>query len=164
MGLLNSRDFGLPHQRCRLYVAGVRADSLRYKFRWPQPCVAALPDVLSPKGPGDIRGGLHPKDMQKGRSRRLAKQAYRRAMAAGVDPRTTMVAVDVDCSDRYATGQICYIPCLTASRGRSGGPWISNRGRRTTVSELFRFQGIPEAAIDWVGAGLSPRHIGVLEG
>eukprot|EP00959_Pyramimonas_sp_CCMP1952_P224144 4686586-Pyramimonas_sp.AAC.1 len=35
VGILNSRDFGLPQDRKRVFLIGVRTDCEKHKFTWP---------------------------------------------------------------------------------------------------------------------------------
>ena len=56
------------------------------------------------------------------------------------------------------------MPCLTKARGYMGGYWVSTRGRLTTMSELFRFQGLRHDAIDYKSMGISERQMGGILG
>jgi hypothetical protein len=76
-------------------------------------------------------------------------------MAKGVNPKNTVVFTDVACSRRYANTMVNVMPCLTRARGRFGGYWVSTRGRLTTISELFRFQGLSPYAINFRSLGIA---------
>ena len=137
---LDTRDFAIPHSRERLYLVAIRRDSMKRPFKWPEEKMLAKPlsDFLDDfNSNADKPGRLPVKATQKA----LAMQAYNDAYLSGHDPRTFPLAVDIDCSMKFATVGYNEIKCLTRTRGGQGGPWISSRGRRTTLAELFRLQG-----------------------
>ena len=55
-------------------------------------------------------------------------------------------------------------PCLTERRSASFGIWISSRGRRIQLDELFRLQGIDSRDVDWEGAGVWRSQMGSMLG
>ena len=55
------------------------------------------------------------------------------------------VAADID-SSKLAFKPNC-LPCLTASRGSTGGFWLAARRRKTSLSEMFRAQGIRQDGV-----------------
>ena len=71
-------------------------------------------------------------------ARKNVMNAIANVQAKGVDPYTRPVIIDVDGSK----GHFCssYSPCLTASR--SSGHWVTNRGRRLSLSERLRLMGV----------------------
>jgi hypothetical protein len=97
-------------------------------------------------------------------SKKLVDIACKAAVAAGVNPKTVPVAVDIDCSLRYGTYGINIARTLTRRRGGSGGPWITSRGRRTSVNELVKIQGFDPLEVPWEAAGISKAQIGQLLG
>ena len=83
------------------------------------------------------------------KSRRRMRRLVRMAVNQHVKKKGTVVrrddsvlAVDIDCSESRMRCSTSVCHCVTASRGRSGGPWLWNRGRRTTIPELFQLQGV----------------------
>ena len=158
---LDSKDFGVPQTRQRVYVVGVRNDSVLHPFTWPQKqAVPPVTSILEPKRDSDVAGRL-PSNT---RGRDLCKNAYKKAYEKKADPRVTPVMVDIDCSDRFATYGINIARTLTKTRGQCGGPWVSSRGRRVTLHEMMRLQGFSKKDIPQAELDLSDRQIGGMMG
>ena len=90
--------------------------------------------------------------------------ACRDAVAKGVDPLKVPIAIGIDCSMKFKIYGINECRTLTHTRGRSGGPWISTRGRRMTTTELLRLQGFDDGDIPWAQAGISSSQLGAMLG
>ena len=153
----------VPQGRTRFFLVGIRADSLRRKFNWPQPC--------PPVSASSVFDRFNPKTDKAGRlpSTKRGKTLVKTACTAvfkktGKDPRTIPVLIDVDCSDKYATFGIDEAKTITRTRGGTGGPWVSSRGRRVNTNELLRLQGFNPARIPWQEIGVTKRQIGQLIG
>jgi DNA-cytosine methyltransferase len=155
--VLDSQHFGSAQVRRRLFVVAFRKDSVRHKFAWPTPLAvsARVQDVLDPTCPSDKAGRL-PKDAR-GRARAVA--AYRKVHVNGIDPLVTPVVVDIDCSPNFQTFGIDIAKTITRTRALAGGPWISTRGRRTTVTELMALQGFERDDVPFAEAGISSVQI-----
>ena len=136
--VMDSRNYGLPHARRRVFVVGIRKDCASRgcpAFEWPKPMKTPSINVILDKAtPHDMPGRLPKSKTQKDR----VMEAYKKCYANGVDPRTTTVMVDVDCSKQFASYGVDEMKTLTRNRGGSGGPWISTRGRRTNLGELMK--------------------------
>ena len=160
--VLNAADYGIAHNRCRIFLVAIRKDSLARPFEWPEKTVAKpkISDLLDPPTKDD-RAGRLPKLP---RSKMLCTEAFNAALEQGVNPLRSPVAVDIDCSKSYKSYGVASIACLTATRGASGGPWISTRGRRTTLNELFRIQGVDPTEVPYQAAGVSQREMGRMLG
>ncbi len=102
----------------------------------------------------DVRGALPPK-LTHPRCRHVVKRAYRELLGKGHDPRKTTCFIDIDSSERFSGWKINIMPCLAAGHARSGGPWLSNRGRRTSTEELARLQGLHNNDLLWSKSGIS---------
>ena len=162
--VLTSDKFQVPQKRARTFMVAIRKDCLRgdRKFRWP---VAVTPkvnlqDALDLPMVTDKPGRLPPGP----KAKVLAKRAYKKALNAGINPLETPISVDIDCSEKYQSNGVNIANTLTRTRGGQGGPWISTRGRRTSVSELIKIQGFKCTELPWVKAGLSASKIGMLLG
>ncbi|CAK0905614.1 unnamed protein product, partial [Prorocentrum cordatum] len=159
---LNSKDFGVPQTRERVFVVGVRQDSAMHPFTWPQK--QATPPVTSIPGPKrattDVAGRLPSSE----RSRGMCKDAYKKAYEKKVDPRLTPLLVDIDCSKKFATHGVNIARALTKTRGQDGGPWVSSRGRRATLHEMMRLRGFAKGGIPQAELDLSDRQIGGMIG
>ena len=161
--ILNTADFGVAHRRRRLYVIAIRKDSLARPFRWPDTesfPAAKLRALLDPPVPTDSAGRLPDNP----RSKKLAVYAFNAARKKNVDPLRTPVSVDIDCSYTYQSYGVNTMNCLTAARGAAGGPWISTRGRRTTLNELVRCQGLKPSDVAWEHSGVSQTEMGRMLG
>ena len=51
------------------------------------------------------------------------------------------------------------LPCITRTRGLTGGFRVSTRGRLTTIAALFRFQGLSRKMIRYSSIGISARQM-----
>ena len=161
--VLNSADFQVSQARKRFFLVAIRKDSYFRKFVWPRNTGhRKLAEDLDPMTAED-----KPCRLPSGqRARSLAASACQRAWQQGVDPRKTPVAVDVDCSPKFASVGINVMKTLTRSRGATGGFWISNRGRKMTIRELMRVTGIDPAKElrSYKTAGVSEKQLGAMLG
>lgn len=148
MGVLNASDFQVPQNRQRLFIIAIRQDSYRRTFRWPKKKgKRSLSSVLDPPRLTDQPGRLP----QKKRGRDLAKEAYKKVFSTGVDPRKTPVAIDVGCSKAFATYGVDISRTLCYGRAKTGGFWLSNKGRKMTTEEMMKVSGLnpDEELLGW---------------
>lgn len=158
--ILNAKDFQVPQARRRVFMVALRADKGRFKWPRPSETVVSLADILDLVGPNDKPGR-----MPRGKvGRQNMKMGCRKALQTGVDPLKVPVAIDVDASPKFFTMGINEAKTLTRSRGTSGGPWISSRGRRCSVTELLKLQGFKDSDVPWQAAGLTQSQIGGMIG
>ncbi len=48
--ILNTQDYGIPHNRPRIYIVGIRRDASTLRFVFPRPTKRAhIEDILDPK-------------------------------------------------------------------------------------------------------------------
>lgn len=152
----------LPHDRERIYLVGLK--NVVRPFQWPadHKIDKTLEDILDPFNAETDKPGRIPK------SPKVAKEnmtvACNAAMKIGVNPLEIPIAIDIDCSKKFRTWGNNVCKTLTKARGQSGGPWISSRGRRTTLKELMKIQGFEEGDIPWAQAGLAPREVKAMLG
>lgn len=159
---LNSRDYGLPQDRRRVFIVAIKADAMKCDFKWPtvsQPA-PSINTILDPWVPSDKAGRLPSRPA----GADLCKAAYKQCYQHGRDPRRTPVLVDVDCSPKYAVYGVDEAKTLTATRGGSGGPWLSTRGRRLTINELMKLQGFRKEDIQMEAAKVTERQLGHMLG
>ena len=161
--LVNSVDFQVPQMRERLFMVAIRGDSLRHDFNWPKPVgpKIMLSDVLDTFNPKTDKPGRLPRGVQ---AKQFVKKACTDAHSNGVDPLTTPIAIDIDCSPKYQSVGLNVAKTLTRTRGGQGGPWLSSRGRRTTPSELLKIQGFTDHELPWEESGISKHKFGELLG
>ena len=94
------------------------------------------------------------------RARSNVKGGYRKMLKKGINPAKTFVAVDTGASHKFRQAVPHMMPCLTSTRCKQFGWWISTVGRQVNLNELFRFQGIdPDTVGDWKGAGVTPKQM-----
>jgi DNA-cytosine methyltransferase len=162
-GQKKSDDFGGATDRERVFMVGIRNDCLRHKFCFPKPQAkqVRLLDVLDPFNPKKDKVCRLPKGV---RQKQLAIMACQDAKAKRINPQVTPIAVDIDCSVRYRTWGNNVAKTLTKARGISGGPWISTRGRRTTIDELLRIQGFLPCEVPFKKAKISKSVSGQMLG
>ena len=64
----------------------------------------------------------------------------------GHNPKVDLFGIDIGSSN--PAGMFERLPCLTAARGYSGGHYLSNQGRKTTIAEMLRAQGFNPETVD----------------
>ena len=145
LGVLNSQDFKVPQQRQRLFVVAIRKDSYRRAFKWPKKLgKRTLSEVLDPLQSSDQPGRL-PKAK---RAKVLALRAFKKVYKNGTDPRKVPVAIDTGCSMKYATFGVNVSRTLCQARAKTGGFWISNRGRVMSTTEMMKVSGLNDGEMD----------------
>ena len=160
--VLDTRDYGLPQDRRRLFVVAIRTDAIKKPFSWPhitKPC-PSVNTILDPPTPNDKAGRMPTVE----RSKEACKTAYKECFSNGHDPRSTPILVDIDASPKFATYGINEAKTITRSRGGDGGPWISTRGRRTSTTELMKLQGYEKCDIPMETLKISKRQVGQMLG
>ena len=98
------------------------------------------------------------------KARALVQQAYEKYAKRRVDARRSAIFTDIACSPRWNKSTVNELPCLTAARGSSRGYWVSTRGRKISISELCRFQGLSPSAVKWDRHGISACRAGHMLG
>ncbi len=162
--VVNTSQYGVPQNRKRVYLVAIRSDSMKRGFAWPK-------DVgLKYKAKNVVIEGSRDNSKRlpdKGTAaRKLVKLAYRRALSAKINPGKTLVAVDTGCTEAFAnssSGDI--LPCITASRGKHFGWRFSTVGRRPTIPELLKWQGVEiEDVKGWEESGICASSFGHMIG
>jgi len=138
--ILDSRCSGLPQRRPRVYIVGIRSDSISSKFSFPQD-MAVKPKIekflnVSPST------RFSPQTQTQRRNLAVAKKAIAANGLQGT------ILVDLAASARFENQGVGLAPCITATRAKTGGFFIFNQKRMTTTHELGRLQGFPTWAVD----------------
>ena len=160
--VLNSENYQIAQSRERLFCVMIRKDCLKRPFTWPRAVAprVQLEDVLDPVTPLD-RPCVLPKNK---RAKDRINIALKQVWETGINPRDVPVAIDIDCSAKYATFGVNIARTITHTRGGQGGPWVSTRSRRTTTRELMACQGFYPEDVDWETAGISKSQMGKMVG
>lgn len=159
--ILNSRHFHVAQDRRRVFIVAIKQDSLRRPFKWPKATGSTtLSEVLDPLVASDVPGRLP----QRRRPKKMAKLAYRRIYAKGVNPCVTPCAVDVGCSEKYLTWGVDISRTLCRGRAACGGFWISTRGRKMTTTEMQRVSGIDPRELEGWEAFCTAAQLGKMLG
>ena len=138
---INVVDFGIPQNRRRVFIVGLRRSAVsKASFPWPKPVMQSplpLKRFLC-GGPGVIR-------MLPGAGT-MASVQLRRGLAAiraeKGNPRTTDYVLDIGCG-RDPCRSRDRVPCITQARGGAGGYYITSIQRLLTVEEMLNLQGFP---------------------
>ena len=96
-----------------------------------------MSDVLDAPGPTDMAGRL-PKNA---RAKALTVDAFKKVHKRGIDPRRVPVAIDIGCTRAYSTFGVDVSRTLCQSRAKTGGFWISTRGRKMSTNEILKVSG-----------------------
>ena len=155
--MLNTRHFGVPQNRDRLYIVGILKSSVHVPFVWPLPSE----QQASPSLDAFLDHQVGTVDITQlptagSQARRKVVKALTNMIEAGKNPLRHAAVCACDC--RSPCVMYNTTPCLTASRCKTGGHWLLHRGRRMTSDEMFRLQGLrPER---WVlPAGVNRSHL-----
>ena len=156
--VLDSADFRVPQKRRRLFLVAIRQDSRRSPFKWPKPLgTRRLEEVLDPWNKATDKAGRLPTGE---RACKLAKLAYKKIYAKGVNPIHTPCAVDIGCTEKWLTWGVNISRTLCRGRAASGGFWLSSRGRKTTLTEMMRISGFdPGELSGHVDAGIANTNL-----
>ena len=153
-------DFETPQERERFILVAIRKDSVRHKFTWPTPVESKVTlDMVVKPQQGDKPCKLPTSKRGKDRAKVACSAAFKEY---GVDPRTTPISVDLDCSLKFSSWGINMARTLTRTRGGQGGPWVSTIGRRVNIQEMAALQAFQESDIPI--NDMSPTKIGQMLG
>ena len=159
--VLNTADFGLPQNRPRLYIIGMRRDALKdgLQFLWPRPLGCVPLDSI-------LEVGVKRKDHQPkvGTIADTNLHMLLGRLQEKAEPPSGPAALDIFASKGRATQcrspMVGLIPCLTRTRAASGGYWITGSNRLLTTREMLRLQGLPDHFIEFAeNANVSDRQL-----
>ena len=139
--VLNACKHGVPQNRQRLFVIGIR-NPVR-PWAWPKPLSKPpLKRFLDPKtkteNAQDLTKQFPPRTQR--HARRQVKKFYDICADNSIDLRVSNLVVDIDSKKLGMMSGRC--PCLTSTRAACGGHWVACRGRRTSIAEMERLMGI----------------------
>ena len=136
--VLNASHYGVPQNRPRVYIVGIRRDKLRGIFRFPPKTAPGMLNEYLDPPVGDIDYTTRP-------STDTARKNYEHVMAhltkLGRHPLTNTFCIDVDAgTSREKTWMYERSKCLL--KCRTNGYWISSRARYMSAGEALRLQGV----------------------
>ena len=167
--IIDTADHGLPQHRERVYIVGFLRTSIvrAARFKWPQPRKCrSLPHVLR-WGPLNRRKVLRNECIFLATASPKLKQrlfaVLKRIRQKGVDPRDIRrpIVADIDGSKPHWMHGVS--PCLTRARA-STGHYLPARGRRLTIKERLRLQGLPVRIHECCRGHVSNRQLGAMIG
>ena len=138
--ILNAQDFQVAQDRKRFFMVAILTQEVRTPFRWPAATGKRTLDMVLDRPRSSDRAGRLPSNTDL--ALKLAASAFKKAFQAGFDPRRVPVAVDIDCTERFATYGINICRTLTRTRGAQLGFWLSSRGRKMSIHELMAVTGV----------------------
>eukprot|EP00974_Lingulodinium_polyedra_P009413 900772-Lingulodinium_polyedra.AAC.1 len=141
---------GVPQHRPRLYIVAWKQKASAPEFSWPGPIpMKPLSEVLDKTKPITHIKDAIPKDGSATQIKNVT--AFLKDLAeknqCPVEPQHLKDYIVNDGGTRVSAMH-GKSPCLTASRGTSGGYWIPYLGRRMAVLELLRLQGMSGVTVN----------------
>jgi site-specific DNA-cytosine methylase len=154
--IVTTRDFGIPHSRPRVYIIGIRCDSLKTEFVWPRPhkTTASCEELLQPEN----KDRKFKSDLADGPKKRL-KKALNYIAAGGEDPDKNYWFIDIDSSEEFMHWHKECCPCITKSRGTHGF-YVTKLNAMMALEEIMAFSGYDAAQPRWRESGISRRAWG----
>lgn len=136
---LNTSEHGVPQNRVRVYIVGIRKDCLSQPFSFPEPLpMISIEKCLDRK---KERPSLEDAPQKSsGTAHRNVKRCMKFMNAKGLKPLQKPYLIDCDSTPSFLTIRHDEVMCMTKARG--SGHWISNRGRRMNLDEMLRCQGM----------------------
>ena len=146
--VLDTKDFGIPHSRNRVYLVAIKESDLKVKFEWPEKL-----DFLK-KHLGQF---LNIKVV--GKEKCNIKNYIKKY---GADIQQQQYILDVHASKKFQSTKRYVCPCLTRSRLKVAGTgyYIPKLQRRLSFQEAARFQGWPDQLIDSMQQKFTDQVIG----
>jgi site-specific DNA-cytosine methylase len=137
--ILDARCCGLPQRRPRVYIVGIRSDSISSTFSFPQGMqVQPKIDKFLSMSPATR---FLPQTQTQRRNLEVARKTISSKGLQGT------ILVDLAASARFENQGVDIAPCITATRAKTGGFLIMNQKRMTNTFEIGRLQGFPTWAV-----------------
>ena len=138
-GEMNTKDHGIPQNRRRIYFVGIRKDCDQGTFSYPSPLPSVdLNKFLDAPNKTVTMMCLPPETQTT--AHRNVQLTVKALLESKEDPFRDPWVIDCDSSTNRMKYWKGLSPCLTYSRYK--GHWITNRGRRLTLTERMRLMGM----------------------
>ena len=155
--MMDTQNHGIPHSRPRYYFIGILKRWDRGTFTFPEPCRSRpLESFLENQVRRPTPLDLPPENQKVARANVIA--FLEKMQAKGHDVLSETWTLDCD-SSLYRAGAMHGV-CCCLTRSRPLGHWISNRGRRLTLLEHKRLQGISDDFPVFIGEMEFRQHLG----
>lgn len=143
--VLNSRkEGGVPQNRPRVFIVGVRVDVMVSPFTWPEP-LHCRPLIEFLDGHGTLEGHKH----LPGRlptapaaARKLVCIFEKITQRTGLHPLHSHFVASIGAARAHF--MLGASPCITRGRGGSGGHWLTSKQRFMSIDEILRLQGVQD--------------------
>ena len=139
--VINTADHGIPHNRERVYIIGIRRDADNGSFSFPEPVKAVRIEAFLDPKPSKVNKTLLP-PRSATTARRNAKLALRRIRNEGNNPFAAPYICDIDSTTPRSKHWLGRSPCITCNRAGGRAFWVTDRARRLTMVETMKLQGI----------------------
>lgn len=148
--ILDTQEHAVPQSRRRVYIIGILKTALPAKFLsfpWPEslPLLSVEP-LLEPVTKKPTMKDLPHKNYKTGYNN--AREVLKDLQKNKQDPFQNTFLIDIDASERFRNKMKDRVMCMTKSR--PSGYWISSRGRRMTITEMLKCQGMDPGSFEQV--------------
>ncbi len=129
MGLMSTKDYGVPQNRNRVYWVAIRGGTKEFNFpaAIPKPRFARF---LETTAIAEASPNPNPKVMERFEKKYGAKLTKK------------WIVVDTGASVRFSSAMLGRCPCITRTRA-GGNYFVPKLNRMLTITELGRLQGLP---------------------
>lgn len=136
---LDTCQHGVPQSRPRVWFLMIRKDVDRGTFEWPEPLPAVDIDGFLEKCSGKVTAKMLPPKSQTTAMKNVTR-VLSELKKKKINPFKVTHLIDCDSSPYRCKVMKGKSPCITRSRG--AGHWVTSRGRRLTLKELFNLHGM----------------------
>ena len=137
--VLNSKDFGIPHNRERIFIIGIRKDAQKNPFEFPKPkpnnC-KTIEFILEKSSIAAKYKFLTPFE------KNTIKHHQNVYMKKGLDIFKENYIIDAGASPEFSSIMKGICPCLKATRSNY---YMTKYRRKLTPREVLRLQGFPDS-------------------
>ena len=157
---INALKCACPQSRPRIYIVGLRSDCCCYKFSWPQDLSATPPVDM-------FLDADEQKQIPRFNKTELRNYTIwnKKVKKMGNDLKASTFIMDLGAGKSFAQCMQDKSPCITRTRGGSGGFFISNQNRYMNLHEIGRLQGFTTKEVDAIiESGASEKQIGAAFG